>query len=116
MVGRILSFLQSGVEMRLTLGTIRGQISTSSVFFQRPLASLACSVSQCHLLLPLLPPKLRYFLYGRGTVCLFLVCRCPFACGWRIAQMVLCVACSVSRDILKEMDFIGKYVEQIQFI
>lgn len=38
-IGRILDFLQMGLEMKLALSTIKGQVSALSVLFQRPLAS-----------------------------------------------------------------------------
>ena len=38
-IGRILAFLQLGVEMKLALSTIKGQVSALSVLFQRPLAT-----------------------------------------------------------------------------
>ena len=38
-IGRILEFLQLGVEKGLAVGTIKGQVSALSVFFQRPLAA-----------------------------------------------------------------------------
>lgn len=38
-VARILAFLQQGVEQKLALSTIKGQVSALAVFFQRPLAT-----------------------------------------------------------------------------
>ena len=38
-ISRILAFCQLGVDVKLALSTIKGQISALSVFFQRPPAS-----------------------------------------------------------------------------
>lgn len=38
-IGRVLAFLQAGLDLKLALGTIKGQILALSFFFQRPIAS-----------------------------------------------------------------------------